>query len=298
MAETFTFEDEEGNSLSLLANLDTMVTLVDAGNFIKDFGSWDDLVDRKMGLDENDTRNIVDLLVDQVEFADVIVINKTDLVTPEDLQSLVELTKRLNPEAKVLTTTEGSVDLAEVLGTGLFSMETAESHDEWLSVPRGEEETETEEYGISTFVYRARRPFHPQRLADTIESDMEVGMFKGVLRSKGLMWIASRHDWAHDWSQAGCSVRMDPAGIWMAAAPDDEWPDDPDEVQQLRDSFVGEHGDRLQELVFIGNTMSEKTVRETLDACLLSDEEYALGPDRWADFEDPLPAMELEQVAG
>lgn len=297
VAETFTFEDEEGNSLSLLANLDTMVTLVDAGNFMKDFGSWDDLVDRKMGLDEHDTRNIVDLLVDQVEFADVIVINKTDLVTPEDLQSLVELTGRLNPEAKVLTTTEGSVDLAEVLGTGLFSMEAAESHDEWLSVPRGEEETETEEYGISTFVYRARRPFHPQRLADTIESDMEVGMFKGVLRSKGLMWIASRHDWAHDWSQAGCSVRMDPAGIWMAAAPDDEWPDDPDEVQQLRDSFVGEYGDRLQELVLIGNAMSEETIRETLDACLLSDDEYALGPDHWADFEDPLPAMELEQVA-
>ena len=297
VAETFTFEDEEGNSLSLLANLDTMVTLVDAGNFMKDFGSWDDLVDRKMGLDEHDTRNIVDLLVDQVEFADVIVINKTDLVTPEDLQSLVELTGRLNPEAKVLTTTEGSVDLAEVLGTGLFSMEAAESHDEWLSVPRGEEETETEEYGISTFVYRARRPFHPQRLADTIESDMEVGMFKGVLRSKGLMWIASRHDRAHDWSQAGCSVRMDPAGIWMAAAPDDEWPDDPDEVQQLRDSFVGEYGDRLQELVLIGNAMSEETIRETLDACLLSDDEYALGPDHWADFEDPLPAMELEQVA-
>ena len=297
VAETFTFEDEEGNSLSLLANLDTMVTLVDAGNFMKDFGSWDDLVDRKMGLDEHDTRNIVDLLVDQVEFADVIVINKTDLVTPEDLQSLVELTGRLNPEAKVLTTTEGSVDLAEVLGTGLFSMEAAESHDEWLSVPRGEEETETEEYGISTFVYRARRPFHPQRLADTIESDMEVGMFKGVLRSKGLMWIASRHDWAHDWSQAGCSVRMDPAGIWMAAAPDDEWPDDPDEVQQLRDSFVGEYGDRLQELVLIGNAMSEETIRETLDACLLSVDEYALGPDHWADFEDPLPAMELEQVA-
>jgi G3E family GTPase len=296
VAETFTFEDEEGNSLSLLAKLDTMVTLVDAGNFMKDFGSWDDLVDRKIGLDENDTRNIVDLLVDQVEFADVIVINKTDLVTSEDVQSLIELTQRLNPEAKVLTTTEGRVDLAQVLGTGLFSMEAAETHEEWLSVPRGEEETETEEYGISTFVYRARKPFHPQRLAETIESDMEVGMFKGVLRSKGLMWIASRHDWAHDWSQAGCSIRIDPAGVWMAASPDEEWPDDPNEVQKIKESFVGEHGDRLQELVFIGNDMSEQTIRETLGTCLLTDEEFALGPDRWADFEDPLPAMELEEV--
>jgi G3E family GTPase len=238
----------------------------------------------------------VDLLVDQVEFADVIVINKTDLVTSEDVQSLIELTQRLNPEAKVLTTTEGRVDLAQVLGTGLFSMEAAETHEEWLSVPRGEEETETEEYGISTFVYRARKPFHPQRLAETIESDMEVGMFKGVLRSKGLMWIASRHDWAHDWSQAGCSIRIDPAGVWMAASPDEEWPDDPNEVQKIKESFVGEHGDRLQELVFIGNDMSEQTIRETLGTCLLTDEEFALGPDRWADFEDPLPAMELEEV--
>ncbi len=294
VAETFTFEDEEGNSLSLLANLDTMVTLIDAGNFMKDFGSWDDLVDREMGLDEDDTRNIVDLLVDQVEFADVVVINKTDLVSKEQLESLIELTKRLNPEAKVLTTTEGQVGLTDVLGTGLFSMEMAESHDEWLTVPRGEEETETEEYGISSFVYRSRRPFHPQRLSEAIEADMEVGMFKGVLRSKGLMWIASRHDFAHDWSQAGCSVRLDPAGVWMAAAPEEQWPDDPAEIQQLRDTFVGEHGDRLQELVFIGNAMSQETIRATLDACLLSDEEFTLGPEQWGNFEDPLPAMELE----
>ncbi|WP_040769880.1 zinc metallochaperone GTPase ZigA [Novipirellula maiorica] len=293
VAETFTFEDEQGDSLSLVAELDTMVTVVDAGNFMKDFGSLDDLTDRRLGLSEEDTRNIVDLLVDQVEFADVIIVNKTDLVSPYELEQLTQILRRLNADAKILCTTESRIELSEIMGTGLFSLSEAESQPGWLAVPRGEEETETEEYGISDFVYRRERPFHPKRLIKALDADMQEGLFTGVLRSKGLMWIASRHDWAYDWSQAGCSIRMNPAGFWWAAAPQDEWPDDEESVAEIRAKFVGEHGDRRQELVFIGNAMDRERITEILDACLLTDLEYVLGPKDWARFEDPLPPIEL-----
>jgi G3E family GTPase len=163
-----------------------------------------------------------------------------------------------------------------------------------LEVPRGEEETETEEYGISNFVYRAHRPFHPKRLTNALDADMEEGLFTGVLRSKGLMWIASRHDWAYDWSQAGCSIRMNPAGFWWAAAPEDEWPDDSESIAEIRSKFVGEHGDRHQELVFIGNAMSQERITQILDDCLLTDMEFAQGPEAWTNMEDPLPPIELE----
>ena len=165
VAETFTFEDEEGYSLSNSAALDSMVTVVDAGNFMKDFGSWDDLTDRQMGLSDEDDRNIVDLLVDQVEFANVIIINKTDLVSPYELEQLEQIIRRLNSNAKILHSTESRVPLSEVLGTGRFQMSEAEAMPQWLTVPRGEEETETEEYGISSFVYRRSRPFHAQRFS-------------------------------------------------------------------------------------------------------------------------------------
>ncbi|MFG0297269.1 MAG: GTP-binding protein, partial [Maioricimonas sp. JB045] len=238
VAETFTFEDDHGNSLSRLAQLDTMVTVVDAGSFMKDFGSWDDLTDRRIGLSEEDDRNIVDLLVDQVEFANVIVVNKTDLVTPYELEQLDQIIRRLNPGAEILHATEGRVPLSTVLGTGRFQLAEAEAMPDWLAVPRGEEETETEEYGISSFVYRRRRPFHPKRLDDVLAGDLDEGLFRGVLRSKGLMWIASRNDWAYDWSQAGCSIRMNPAGVWWASVPAEEWPSDEDEIREIRSRFA------------------------------------------------------------
>ena len=294
VAETFTFEDEEGESLSQLAELDTMVTVVDAGNFMKDFGSWDDLTDRRMGLDETDDRNIVDLLVDQVEFANVIIINKTDLITPYDLEQLERIVRQLNPEAEILHSTESRVPLPKILGTGRFQLDDAEEMPDWLSVPRGEEETETEEYGISNFVYRRDRPFHPQRLNDALGGDMEEGLFQGVLRSKGMIWIASRNDWAYDWSQAGCSIRMNPAGSWWAAASEEEWPTDEEAIAEIRSRLDGEHGDRHQELVFIGQGLEQERVERYLDSCLVTDVEFAQGPDAWSDFEDPLPLMETE----
>lgn len=294
VAETFTFEDEEGNSLSQLAELDTMVTVVDAGSFMKDFGSWDDLTDRRIGLSEEDDRNIVDLLVDQVEFANVIIINKTDLVSPYELEQLDQIIRRLNPNSEILHTTESRAPLSAILGTGRFQLAEAEEMPDWLAVPRGEEQTETEEYGISSFVYHRDRPFHPKRLNDVLDDDHDEGLFDGILRSKGLMWIASRHDWAYDWSQAGCSIRLNPTGFWWAAASEEEWPSDEEEIAEIRSRFLGEYGDRHQELVFIGQGLDQERIERILDRCLLTDLEFELGPEAWSDLEDPLPLIELE----
>ena len=291
VAETFTFEDEEGKSLSSIARLDTMVTVVDAGAFLKDFGSWDDLTDRRMGLNDADKRNVVDLLVDQVEFANVIVINKTDLISETELEQLKTLLGRLNAGAKLVTVQEGRVPLPDVLGTGLFELVAAAEHPDWLAVPRGEEETESEEYGISSFVYQARRPFHPERFSEMM--DLDDGWLAGVLRSKGLVWFATKHDFAFDWSQAGVSFRLNPTGYWWISAPEEQWPDDSDEIIKIREEFVGEYGDRRQLLVFIGIEMDQANIRQLLDSCLLTDEEYEQGPQAWILYNDPYPPVEL-----
>ena len=291
VAETFTFEDEEGHTLSAIARLDTMVTVVDAGNFLRDFGSYDDLADRKMGVSEEDHRNVVDLLVDQVEFANVILINKCDLVSEEELDRLRSLLRRLNASAELIPVTEGRVSPTKVLGTGRFDLEDAEAQPGWLEVPRGQEASESDEYGIGSFVYRARRPLHPQRFAVAIEAD--ANLFAGVFRSKGFLWLATKADFAFDWSQAGVSFRMDPAGLWWAAAPEDEWPEDASEVAKIRAEFVGTYGDRRQELVFIGDEMDEASIRRILDGCLLTDEEFAAGPEAWQALEDPFPPIEI-----
>lgn len=295
VAETFTFEDENGESLANVAELDTMVTVVDAANFLKDFGSWDDLRDRKMALSAEDERNIVDLLVDQVEFANVIIVNKTDLVSPEQVGLVKKIISQLNSSAAILESTNSRVSPAKILGTGQFELSQAEEmSSEWLAIPRGEEETETEEYGISNFVFRSDRPFHPQRLWDAVGDDMEEGLFKGVLRSKGIAWIASRHDWAYNWSQAGCSVLLEPAGFWWASAPEDSWPEDAEVIAEIQARMVHEYGDRQQELVFIGQNLDQKHVTRVLNECQLTDEEYELGPPSWEHFVDPMPPIELE----
>ena len=296
VAETFTFEDETGECLSDCAELDTMVTVIDASNFMKDFGSWDDLTDRKIGLSEEDDRNIVDLLVDQVEFANVILINKTDLVSEQQLSQLKQIIRHLNQSAEVMESTQSRVPLESILGTGRFEISQAEEMPGWLAVPRGLEETETEEYGISSFVYRRDRPFHPKRLWDTISSDMDEGLFEGVLRSKGLAWIGSRNEWAYNWSQAGCSILLEPAGYWWASAPEEEWPEDEEEIADIRSRFNGQHGDRHQELVFIGQGLDQPRLEKILDSCLLTDLEFGEGPNAWADLEDPLPPIEVGEA--
>lgn len=295
VAETFTFEDEDGETLSDVAELDTMVTVVDGANFLNDFGSWDDLRDRKIALSKEDDRNIVDLLVDQIEFANVIIVNKTDLVTKEQIGLIKQIINQLNSTAHVLEASKSCVPLDSILGTGKFEFDEAKDMaSEWLATPRGEEETETEEYGISNFLFRSNRPFHPERIWDAVADDMETGLFKGVLRSKGIAWIASRHDWAYNWSQAGCSVLLEPAGFWWASAPLDSWPEEKEALIEIEARMINEYGDRQQELVFIGQHLDQAHVTRVLETCLLTDEEYELGPGSWAHFKDPMPPIELE----
>ncbi|MEM1013797.1 MAG: zinc metallochaperone GTPase ZigA [Planctomycetota bacterium] len=296
VAETFTFADEAGRSLSDLAQLDTMVTVVDAANFQRDFCSSDDLVDREMGLNEEDQRNVVDLLTDQVEFANVILLNKCDQIDEEGKRTLLGILRNLNPKARIVETVRGQIELSQVMGTGLFSLDEAGAQPGWLEVPRGQEQPETDEYGISSFVYRARRPFHADRLWTSL--DFDAGVLAGVIRSKGFLWVASRHEYAYSWSQAGVSVQLDPAGYWWSAAPEEEWPEDIPEnaklLADIRSEFEEPYGDRRQEIVFIGIGMDRPVIESRLEDCLLTDEEMAEGPAAWAKYDDPLPAIEID----
>jgi G3E family GTPase len=286
VAETFTFRDEEGTSLSDVADLDTMVTVVDAVNFSVDLDEADSLQARGESLDEEDGRTVSDLLIDQVEFADVIVINKIDLVTSAERERLEHALRQLNRHAEILYASFGKVPLNRVMGTGRFDFARAAQSPGWLAEIRGEHTPETEEYGIGSFVYRARRPFHPARFATALKTDWPGN----VLRSKGFFWLASRPDAAGEWSQAGGIVRHGPAGIWWAAAPCEHWPQDPEYRARIEAEFDGEYGDRRQEIVFIGQHLEPDAIRAILDACLLNDTEMAAGPQAWRLFEDPFPA--------
>jgi G3E family GTPase len=285
VAETFTFRDEDGTSLSDVAGLDTMVTVVDAVNFSADLDEADSLQARGESLGEEDARTVSDLLIDQVEFADVIVINKIDLIASAERERLEHALRQLNRHAEILYASFGKVPLDQVMGTGRFDFARAAQSPGWLAEIRGEHTPETEEYGIGSFVYRARRPFHPARFAEALKTDWPGN----VLRSKGFFWLASRPNAAGEWSQAGGIVRHGPAGIWWAAAPREHWPDDPEYRARIEAEFEGEYGDRRQEIVFIGQHLEPEQTREILDRCLLSDTEMAAGPKAWKAFEDPFP---------
>jgi len=287
VAETFTFTDEQGESLSALARLDTLVTVVDARNFLDDYCSRDELRDRGVGLDETDSRDLVQLLVDQVEFANVLVINKTDLVATEDVAYLEAILRKLNPAATIIRAAQGKVPLATVLGTNLFDMEHAASHPGWLAEAPGTHVPETEEYGLSSRVFQARRPLHPQRFWDTVTGPA----FKGVIRSKGFLWLATRHAWAGIWSSAGVVSSLQPGGSWLATAPRDEWPEDLD-ADDIEAMWEEPWGDRRQELVVIGAKLAPDLL-ERLEGCCLTDAEMALGPDGWLEFDDPFPAWRI-----
>jgi len=287
VAETFTFEEESGASLSSVATLDTMVTVVDAKNFLKDYVESQDLKDRGLELSEEDDRTISDLLVDQVEFADVILLNKTDLVSKEELAKLEGILMQLNPDAKLIHTKNSKVNPREILSTGRFNFERASTSPGWLKTLRGEHVPETEQYGISSFVYRAKRPFHPQRYWNTVGKFID----NGLVRSKGFLWLASRNDDIANWSQAGLSVSTSFGGKWYAAAPQDEWPDDAEAKEEILADWHPTWGDRKQEIVFIGIKISEENMRRDLDAALLTDAELEKGLASWARLGDPFPAF-------
>jgi G3E family GTPase len=292
VAETFTFTDEDGHSLSEFAALDTMVTVVDAAAFPEDFASRDELRDRRIGLDENDSRDLSLLLADQIEFADVIILNKIDLVSETQRGRLLAMLQRMNPEAKVLEAERGQVPLSEVLNTGRFQLERAAENPEWLATPRGSELSETAEYGISSFVYRARRPFHPARF-HRFWTEQELS--GEILRSKGLFWLASRPGLAGSWSQAGAVISADCGGVWWADTPADEWP--PEQMQELEPIWDDHCGDRRQELVIIGQDLKVAEVTAALNTCLLSDTELQEGPDMWLLMTDPFGPWEVDDEA-
>lgn len=284
VAETFTFADDSGQSLSDVARLDTMVTVVDAFNFIRDYSSQDRLQTRGESLGVEDNRTVVDLLVEQIEFCDVIVLNKVDLIGDADRDRLVAILHGLNPRAKIEFAEFGKVPLEKVLGTKLFDFEEASKSPGWLKELRGDHVPETEEYGIRSFVWRARRPMHPQRFWDLVNSE-----WPGVVRSKGFFWLASRPTYAGSWSQAGAVCRHGAAGLWWAAVPKAYWPKDPESLHFIDRSWDPAVGDARQELVLIGIDMDEAALRRRLDACLLTDAEMAAGPQGWGDYQDPFP---------
>lgn len=289
VAETFTFADEEGVSLSDVANLDTMVTVVDAVNFLKDYDEAKYLQDTGESLGEEDERSVADLLVDQVEFADVILISKTDLASSSDLERLTAILKTLNTDAKIIPIAQGQVNIDEVLNTGLFNFERAQQAPGWLKEMRGEHVPETEEYGIGSFSYEARRPFHPGKFYQFLHSTDKHGK---LIRSKGYFWLATRPEFAGQWSQAGGIARYGFAGMFWKAIPKNNWPTDKDYLDSIEKVWVEPFGDMRQELVFIGQGLDQASMTKALDECLLSEEEVLRGKAYWATLQDPFPAWE------
>ncbi|MFT2110121.1 zinc metallochaperone GTPase ZigA [Marinomonas sp. 2405UD68-3] len=282
VAETFTFEGEDGRCLNEVAQLDTMVTVVDAFNFLRDYSSQDGLQERGESLGEEDDRTVVDLLIEQIEFCDVIIINKIDLVSEEERERLKAILLSLNTRAKIEISEFGKVPLESILNTGLFNFEDASLAPAWLQEIRGEHVPETEEYGINSFVYRARRPFHPERFYDLINQD-----WPGVIRSKGYFWLASDPSKAGSWSQAGGAARHGPAGYWWVSVPKEHWPTDEESVAWIYEKWDEKVGDARQELVLIGMDMDEDALRLSLNHCLLTNEELAQGMDVWKTWTNP-----------
>tara|TARA_B100000941_G_scaffold59403_1_gene38918 strand:- start:312 stop:1514 length:1203 start_codon:yes stop_codon:yes gene_type:complete len=286
VAETFTFADEDGISLSDVAKLDTMVTIVDAVNFMKDYDQAKSLQEAGESMGEDDERSVADLLVDQVEFADIILVSKTDLVSVQDVERLTAIIRTLNTDAKIIPIENGNVDIDEVLNTNSFDFSRAQQSPGWLKEMRGEHVPETEEYGISSFSYEARRPFHPEKFHNFLHGTEKFGK---LIRSKGYFWLATRPEFAGQWSQAGGIARYGFAGMFWKAVPEKDWPEDEEYLESIKKQWVEPFGDMRQELVFIGQKLQKEKMIEALDACLLSEEDVLKGRDYWSTFNDPFP---------
>lgn len=295
IAQTFFFQDNYGKMLSHYTKLDTLVTLVDCFNFMKDYSSDDTLSSRHMGINENDNRNVVDLLLDQIDFANVIILNKTDLISEEKLHKLEAIIRKLNPEAVILKSQYSHVDLKSILNTGLFNYEKALKSPGWVRELQKEHTPETEEYGISSFVYRRRRPFMPQRLYECIQNEK----LRGIIRSKGFFWLASDNATLYEWSTAGPTFSFAPKSIWFASLSEEKkqhFSQEQIEHIMKETKFEGEYGDRRQEIVFIGNNMNKEELIQTLDSCLLTDEEMSHGMQFWElTYENPFRQFIQEQ---
>ena len=286
VAETFTFADEDGISLSDVAKLDTMVTVVDAVNFLRDYEEAKYLQDTGESLGDDDERSVADLLVDQIEFADVILISKIDLVDSEDIEKLNAILKSLNTHAKIIPITRGRVNIDDVLNTELFDFEHASQAPGWLKEMRGDHIPETEEYGISSFSYLARRPFYPQKFYEFLHSTEHYGK---LIRSKGFFWLGSRLEYAGQWSQAGGIARYGFAGKFWKSVPKEHWPKEKEYLESIEESWAEPFGDMRQELVFIGQGLDKTAMIDALNDCLVSEEDLDKGEDFWESLSDPFP---------
>ena len=289
VAETFTFADEHGASLSDVATLDTMVTVVDAVNFLKDYEAAEYLQESGQALGEDDERSVADLLVDQVEFADVILVSKVDLVASPDVERLKGVLSALNPRASVIPIQDGQVPINAVLNTGLFDFEQAQQAPGWLKEMRGEHVPESEEYGIGSFSYSARRPFDPEKFHTFLHTTEKFGK---LIRSKGYFWLATRPDCVGQWSQAGGIAHYGFAGMFWNSIPREDWPTDDASLAFIKAQWQEPFGDMRQELVFIGQGLDQPAMTDALDACLLSDQDLNRGAAFWASLSDPFPAWD------
>ncbi|KPP84737.1 MAG: putative GTPases (G3E family) [Rhodobacteraceae bacterium HLUCCO07] len=297
VAATFEFRDEAGKSLSDVARLDTMVTVVDAVNLLRDYSSHDFLADRGETMGEADARTLVHLLTDQIEFADVVILNKVGDAGPDRVDAARKIIRSLNADASIVETDHADVPAGAILDTGLFDFERAHEHPMWVRELYGfaDHVPETEEYGVVSFVYRARRPFDPQKIHDVLN-----GPLPGVIRAKGHFWLATRPDWVAEFSLAGALSSVAPLGTWWASVPKDRWPDHPQARDYMATHWAEPWGDRRQEIVFIGAGIDWPAIRARLDAALVPEHE-APGPEtlgRLADLPDPFPRWRrAEQVA-
>lgn len=285
VAATFSFRDEDGEALEDVARLDCMVTVVDAVNLARDFGGHDRLKDRGEHIGDVDERTIADLLTDQIEFADVVVLNKLSDAMPAERDTARAIIRSLNADARVIETSHSKIELKDVLDTGLFDPDRAEGHPLWAKELYGfrDHVPETEEYGISSFVYRARRPFKPEALDRFLRAT-----WPGLIRAKGHFWLATRPDWVGEMSIAGAICRTEAMGSWWAAVPPERWPDVPGWRTMMEQNWSSIWGDRRQELVFIGQGMDEAAMRSALDNALV-DESHGFAPKAWQSLKDPFP---------
>ena len=286
VAETFTFADENGVSLSDVANLDTMVTVVDAFNFLKDYEDAKYLKETGEYLGEDDERSVADLLVDQIEFADVLLISKTDLVENTDLDKLKAILRSLNTSAKIIPISNGQVQIDDVLNTGLFNFEKAQDAPGWLKEMRGSHTPETEEYGIASFSFVARRPFYPKKFYEFLH---DINKFGKLIRSKGYFWLGSRLEYAGQWSQAGGIARYGFAGMFWKSVPKQNWPTDEESLKTINENWEEPFGDMRQELVFIGQGLDKVAMIKALEDCLVSENDLLKGEEFWTTLDDPFP---------
>ena len=293
VAATFDFRDEDGESLSDVARLDTMVTVVDAVNLLRDYSSHDFLSDRGETLGEDDERTLVHLLVEQIEFADFVVLNKVADATSHQVETARQIIRSLNADAKIIETSHSDVPANAILNTGLFDFEKAHEHPMWAKELYGfaDHVPETEEYGVASFVYRARRPFEPEKIMAVLNGDLQ-----GVIRAKGHFWIVTRPEWVAEFSLAGALSSIKLMGTWWASVPKERWPEHDSIPSYITAHWQEPWGDRRQEIVFIGSGIDWADIKGRLDAALVS-QDLAKSPENLPDFPDPFPLWRRAEQA-